>query len=558
MDGFFLWEESGYPGVALSTAERKAVIVRMEWTGKELAVWGSGNIGMQVMNAGREISPVYFIDNDAQKCGKTLCGRKIIHPSQISDWQGIFVLVALDHYAPVRKQLMQAGLKEGEDFLWYREWLFEKKEGELLEEEERFLQNVRETERYMGSKLIFSDFLAFDKGVCAFVNRWKEREPNLVLCSEAGWLSGTAAKKKLEIPVVELPDLLSHNQYLKKNDAGTGNREKEEYVQSKTYLSEAALNLRLGYPDMAEKYEYTVCFCADRVIREIIRCWKPSQIILWNAFYAFHFIIRHVCMEKGVSVKYMEFGNIPGTIVVEGTGQMGESYPARYPQEFLELPVSEAEYAGAERLIRDLRIQRLNRNVQPRNDLQAAVRGKMAEGKPVIFYAGQNDNASGMQPYTENTRKFHSPVFTSSDEAAVYLARLCREMGWNFIYKPHPMMAAWCCIGTLPGNAAVVDQVDINDLIDFSDVVVTVLSTVSYIALIREKPVVMLGYTQLKGKGCTYEAFREEIIGEQIRNALENGAKDLWKRKHHFAVHTAQMQKYYGNPYRQGESAELG
>jgi CDP-glycerol glycerophosphotransferase (TagB/SpsB family) len=171
------------------------------------------------------------------------------------------------------------------------------------------------------------------------------------------------------------------------------------------------------------------------------------------------------------------------------------------------------------------------------------VKSKLKPGRPVIFYAGQNDFESGLQPYNENSKKYHSPVFSSSAAAALFLAELCDKNQWNFIYKPHPIMKMFDNNSvTLPASAIEVGLIDINDLIDISDLVITILSTVGYISLIRHKPTLMLGYTQLKDKGCTYQAFSLSLIEDEIKNALQHGFS--LNQKQAFTKHIAQMLKY--------------
>ena len=514
---------------------------------KKMVIWGTGNVCSHILNQKLLTQVDFFIDNDKKKINTEMHDRKIIHPSQIVDWKSYYIIVAIDNYTSIKEQLMKLDMQEERDFIWYRDWLFPSEIEQILSDAERFFVEDWKIAD-VGKKLIFSDFLSFDKGVCSLINQWNKQEGNLVLFSEAVWV-GEEADEKVNIPVIKLPMLLSRNQYLKGKIEETIHKKVIEKivkrVQEKGYLQEAAENLRMGYSDMAEGYEYIVCYYAERIVRRIVECLQPSLVIVWNAFYAFHLVIRNICKELGIPIKYMEFGNIPGTIILEEIGQMGESYPARYPQKFMEISVSDEDYEKAECWIENLRIQKLNRNVQPDNDLLVTVRKKLKQGRPVIFYAGQNDNASGMQPYTENTRKFHSPVFKSSDEAAIYLAQICEKNDWNYIYKPHPMMMKYCNLAALPSNTIVVDYVNINDLIDMSDVVVTILSTVSYIALIREKPVVMLGYTQLKGKGCTYEAFRNEEVERELLLALKNCLTGDMKIK--FINHVVQMGKYYSD-----------
>ena len=279
------------------------------------------------------------------------------------------------------------------------------------------------------------------------------------------------------------------------------------------------------------------------LLRKIAEFWHPSAIILWNEFYAFHRLLDAACRELMISVMYMEFGNIPGTITLEKVGQMGESWPAKYSSDFLHIPVSERDYRSAQKKIIELKNKKLNRNTQPVNTSMKTIKEKLLRDRPIVFYAGSNDYASGIQPYTERARKYHSPIFQSSMEAVSYLSDLCQQNAWNFICKPHPMMSQYWEKISFPENVIYVDEVDIHDLIDLSDVVVTILSTVGYIALIRERPVVMLGYTQLKGKGCTYEAFRKNDIENTILSAISNGFTCTMQKN--TIKHIAQMERYY-------------
>jgi Capsule polysaccharide export protein len=511
---------------------------------KKLAIWGTGNVCAQVMGSCPWLVPVKLIDNNLEKSGMFLQGIEIIHPSKIMDWQDLFVVLAMDNYIGVKRQLEEKGLVEKENFVWYREWQDECEIESILEEAEDFLCKIEDYEKeFHGYRIMFSDFLAFDKGVCGYVNKWSEDAGKLMLLSEAMWVS-PERKSSLHVPIMKLPKVLLHNFYLRSGDIRKEiTAENIKDARPKPYMEEAKENLKMGYPDMAANYECVICYYADEIVRKILSCWKPSQVILWNAFYGFHMIVRSVCLEEGIPIKYMEFGNIPGTIIVEELGQMGESWPARYPQEFMEIPVSGKEYEDAELLVQELQKSRLNRNEQPRNNVLSAIKSKLKKGRPIVFFAGQNDNASGMQPYTENTWKFHSPIFKSSDEAAVFLAEVCERNEWNYIYKPHPMMTGTCDNAIIPASTIFVEDADIHDLIDLSDVVVTILSTVSYSALIRKKPVVMLGYTQLKGKGCTFEAFEKEYIEKEISAGLVNNTDEHMYQS--FIKHVAQLNRYY-------------
>lgn len=116
---------------------------------------------------------------------------------------------------------------------------------------------------------------------------------------------------------------------------------------------------------------------------------------------------------------------------------------------------------------------------------------------------------------------------------------------WTLLYKPHPIVEALQKIKVLrkDNGYEYLKDVNINEVIDHSDVLVTILSQSAYLALIRGKPAVMLGYTQLRYAGCTYEAFSRRKIESQIKEAIRYGYTE--KQKQRFQEHIARLLRYY-------------
>ena len=110
----------------------------------------------------------------------------------------------------------------------------------------------------------------------------------------------------------------------------------------------------------------------------------------------------------------------------------------------------------------------------------------------------------------------------------------------------------------LSPNILFVSNVNLNDLIDQVDVVVTLMSQTAYVALIRERAVVTLGYNQLRHKGCNYEAYVKEDIERVLKDAISHGYTS--EQRQNFICHTAQLLKYYlydnlaDRPIRYGKS----
>ena len=317
-------------------------------------------------------------------------------------------------------------------------------------------------------------------------------------------------------------------------------KEMMEHVKNGKYIDEF-YNLR-EYTQVSEEGAIVLTLFAEKFLRELIYILKPDLVMFWNEFCGIHGIARKICDELDIPVSFFEFGVLPGTYAIDSIGQMGESYPATQPQKFQQLAISNMDILKAEKLRDYLFDTGLNRKEQPKNSKLELLKSKINNEYPTIFFAGQNDLDSGIYPYTEKTKRYHSPIFSSSYEAAVQLAEIAKRNNWNFIYKPHPSRAFYEK-KDFPTNLIYVNDIDINEIIDLCDLTVTILSQTAYVAMIRKKPVLMLGYNQIFGKGCAYEAIEYNKIEIEITRALNNGYTQ--EQDKNFLCHIARLNKYY-------------
>lgn len=517
---------------------------------KNFVIWGTGDRS-SCFSRGLEEGPVFYVDNDISKKGTFYFGKKIFHPSEINDWKKYFIIVANSYYTEIEKQLSELGLQEDKDFVYYEkvENNIKRLEKLVCELEGSMSQFKEHFQQYKHAALIFGSMISFDKNSYRLYNEafhLMDEKNRFLMISEAHAIEEKAKKGMIEFPYFCLPLMLWQNFHLVGNGIGeivvTDNI--RDYIQQKNYCINALADFKGKNSNIADGYAEYFIYYADLYLREMFDYISPQKVLIWNQFYPFHILIRSICAEKKIDILYMEYGVLPGTYLVERTGQMGESYPAVHIKEFQELDITDADIQKAEDVYEYLYKSGINRKEQPLSDELERAKKKIKQGRPIIAYAGQNDYESGLYPYTEHTKKYHSPIFKGSNEAAVFLAEISKKNDWNFIYKPHPL-----CIGAinddigLDKETIVIEQCNINDLVEWADVNITILSTVAYVSLIRKKPIVMLGYTQLKGKGCTYEAFSEELVEEEIRKAIRSGYTDVQERA--FIKHVARMLRYY-------------
>ncbi|MEL7640513.1 MAG: hypothetical protein AAGU21_12800 [Solidesulfovibrio sp.] len=381
---------------------------------------------------------------------------------------------------------------------------------------------------------VIGPILGFDKGTINYLNTLNKLSDDYKICiiNEAKVIP-VKNKIALQCDYFNTPRLLFQNTCMATSPVVLSDTILQK-IQSLDYLSVAAQNLRIRHPDFPNNYPELVAFAAYIFAQVLIKRFRPKAVLLWNKFSAYHHVVAAVCKQFDIPTLYIEFGLLPGTFSLDQKGQMGESDLACSKTIATNFLPDADELCLAEKVLSYLRESKLNRNIQPVN---SNLKNFNLLKRPTVFYAGQNDCESGLQPYTETSQKFHSPNFKTSIEPLHCLSQMAATNNWNLLFKPHPIMRNFGKKYTPLKHVTLIDDIDINDIIDVSDVVLTILSQVSYIALIREKPVVMLGYTQLRHAGCTYNAFDKDDIEREINKALEFGLTVDMKEK--FKNHVA-------------------
>lgn len=328
-------------------------------------------------------------------------------------------------------------------------------------------------------------------------------------------------------------------------------------VRSKQYLLDLVERRVLrGY---SRSVATLLAFEAERYFRELICILNPKLVMTWNNWGNNSVVPATIAREKRIPVISAERGFIEGTIMLSPDG-FGKDSVNVTPDKFCALPVNDDDTKKAKMLIDYICGSGYNRYTQPLNDVIERLKLKINNGKKTLLLVGSFDCENPAFPQSEETKKLYSPMFGTSFDAMTYISKLCNKNDWNIIFKPHPLMAKIdrSAKRKYPVNVDYIEDANINDLLDIADVVVCLISGVSYIALMRGKPLVELTYTPLKGKECCYEVSSENDIEPMIKEALKNGFTT--RQSEAFIKHVAQINKYYffddmsARPIRYGRS----
>lgn len=314
-------------------------------------------------------------------------------------------------------------------------------------------------------------------------------------------------------------------------------------VKGKPYLWEVVKRrMSRGYSKSAA---ILIAFEAERYFNALIDALSPKTVIVWNHWGNNSSILAEIARQRHIPVIAAERGFIEGTLMLSRNGYGRDQINTNFEQ-FVNLSVDPDDLNQAQGTIEFLQKSGFNRYTQPVGDSVRRLKERLNNGKPNILFVGSFDCENPAFPFSEASKKDYSPIFETSIEAVSYVAALAKKNQWNIIFKPHPLMDRFMSLKDrkkIPSDINYIREANINELIDLADVVICMISGVSYIALTRGKALVELAYTPLRGKGCCYEAFEQNSIETAIQNAVKHGFTQ--QQRQAFMKHIAQVNKYY-------------
>lgn len=345
----------------------------------------------------------------------------------------------------------------------------------------------------------------------------------------------------LEVPCIMGPEIFSFwgidGQNLKIRVPDEIRRE----VKEKAYLNDLVERRMLrGY---SESVAMVLAYEAERYFTALIEKINPVLLLVWNNWGNNSVVPCEIAKRKQIHVISAERGFLEGTIMLSPNGY-GRDKININPEEFSALYISPKEFEEAKKVIEFIKSTGFNRYKQPTDEALEPLRERLNNGKSNVLLIGSFDCENPAFPNNKESEEVYSPTFSTSQEAVLHIAKLAKKNDWNLIYKPHPLMEKISELNCLKlPNTICVGAGSVNTLIDIADVVICMVSGVSYIALIHEKPLVELAYTPLKRKGCCYEAFAIKDIEKKVVEAIRNGYTNEQRRA--FIRHVAQANKYY-------------
>lgn len=344
---------------------------------------------------------------------------------------------------------------------------------------------------------------------------WKQFQDELARCGMELILLSTAPAANRELRTILIPFCL--------RDYGRAYAVPPEPITLEPSLTDALARrdrtwVEEEHRDLAE-YRSGLAAC-QHVLRTILHELQPAVVLPWGNSLPQSVVLQQLALQQGRACWMIERGLLPGTFMIEMSGQSGQS----------ELNWSFA-LSRALQASTDTRLffaaQAAVRNNPQTKYAQAealspdAFHARYNPGRrKLVAFAMQHDISSCLLPGDYLGAGIHGPAFRSAADALQALARAAREQNALVLAKPHPIdHADYSALET--EHLRVLRDVNLQSLMTAADVVACMTSTTQFEALLLEKPLLLMARSQLAGKGAAYEALTPETLPGALRAALQ-------------------------------------
>ena len=490
---------------------------------RKLVFWGTGLICNGCLKNHPLIEPDFFIDSNPHD---KLLGKRVLAPSEISEWKRLFIVITTSYSDEIEKYLILRGLKRGIDFVSYRRFFNIK--GDCKTSIEKIEQFIFNNPAYKNSIFLFGYFFTNrqeEKIIHFFHEYIKKLYPKkIIIFSNLDTMSEKEASKNLGAPVFNIADLARWD--------GTESRYNYCNESIASFCYELSLfeemfvkNLEERKTSFDKEKSVNITMGLYGYLRELVKIIIPSQILIWGEWFRISYILAEIAKQGNIPYGFFEWGWLPGTIQFEKGGIAGQSEYAVCPNIFHNYKPHDYSIKKIYEIKSYILNNQIDTGLFKKNLEDEKQLKKIDPMKKTVFLVGMSDVEMGMNPNNDYWKDFISQVVYSTEDSFSIIKEICKNNNLNLIYKPHPHSRKKEEDNKYRSDKDIIYITDmsIDKIINISDVVVSIVSTVDFKVLIYKKALVSLGNTVFKDKGCVYEIRSRNEVEKILLLALENG-----------------------------------
>lgn len=260
--------------------------------------------------------------------------------------------------------------------------------------------------------------------------------------------------------------------------------------------------------------------------RAILLRHRVKQFLIWGETAPKSILFIHLCRELGIEYQIIERGNFPGTISIDPMGQFGTGV---YPRLVSHMSDNVEESANVDARFNEIGIwyesQRDNAayaNFQKRGTRDLTIiKNARQYGRPIILVIGSNDNGAGVTRSEPESLRVN--WFKTSDNAFSVIREIISTKFPNalLVLRPHPSQAPQECEFVI-----VARETSLDDLIDNADICITISTTANALCLLKGKPLLTLGLSELNGQAVGEAVTDETHLLAALRRHIWAGFVD--------------------------------
>lgn len=252
---------------------------------------------------------------------------------------------------------------------------------------------------------------------------------------------------------------------------------------------------------------------------QLVRDLHPQVVFVWNGAAFWAGALAHVAAHNNIPCFFLERGFLPGTLAVDRKGvNYGSSIGGEAWKDIQSIKPSADDRFQLEAFFRSR--QPLKQTVVAHGQDLTADEARQHLGVPP-------DSTIVLLPLqieTDSNIVFHSSLYKTMPEVIQGVMKFlesCNDV--HLVIRPHPEDRDRVAeLSPLIGPRCHFDTaLSLPTLLACADVVVTINSNVGFEALVRRKPVVVLGKAIYGEKGFTFDLKAAEELPEQLSAAIE-------------------------------------
>jgi hypothetical protein len=265
--------------------------------------------------------------------------------------------------------------------------------------------------------------------------------------------------------------------------------------------------------------------------KKVIQSNRIRLAVFWGNWQPAHRLVARMLSQNGVPVRYMEYSMLPGYLCWEKRGLNVDSASQTGYRSFCKAA------NGTEVLMAHEWIDQ-TRKYRPSNKKQISTRLPQAwvEGKHRLLVAGVHSVAIRLHPRETRYSRRMVPGFSSNRDFLECILKAVDGTEVMVAYKPHPDTNSdpeFSRIENLvhPNLFLIPGEQDIYELLNQCDLVATLGSGVSHLALIHDRPCILAGRNPLWGTGCCYDVDSKRALKHAWSLALNQGLTEHQKAR---------------------------